>query len=300
MSVRRKSFLVSLSALVVVSAFAATTASAAPPTPTTTTLVINPNPVHVGDPSPTITATAVITSSGAFVTEGGLTLDKHVLVDPITQVHQPVACGTPGATVDHVLRDGFGPDNAIDGILVDTTADTSVAGLFGYSAHYVPAGGTGLAQSQSGCFNLEVLEPLQCPVSGFTIAATAAAGNNDAVPGETWTGGFQIAITNCTGNIVPGVTAQGGSSGWTTVTLVVADTGLYGIKATKGKTSTQIVQWNIGDMAPGAVAKINVSESGFIKAGTPSGTVLYLNGPWSAISGGVKTDYTGRITITVP
>ena len=114
MSVRRKSFLVSLSALVAVSAFAATTASAAQPIGTTTTLVINPNPVHVGDPSPTITATAVITSSGAFITEGGLTLDKLVLVDPVTLVHQPVACGTPGATVDHVLRDGFGPEGVFD------------------------------------------------------------------------------------------------------------------------------------------------------------------------------------------
>jgi hypothetical protein len=187
----------------------------------------------------------------------------------------------------------------IDGTLVDTTADTSVAGLFGYRAHYVPAGGTGLAQSQSGCFNLEVTAGL-CPSSGFTIVATASAGNNDAIPGQTWTGGFEITIANCTGAVVPGVTAQGGSSGWTTATSVTADTGLYGIKTTKGKTTTQIIQWNIGDMAPGAVAKIDVSESGFIKAGTPSGTVFYLNGPWSALSGGVKTEYTERITITVP
>ena len=79
MFARRKSLL-SFSALVIVAAFAATKTSAAPPTPTTTTLTINPNPVAVGDPSPTITATSVITSSGVLVTEGGLTLDKLVLV----------------------------------------------------------------------------------------------------------------------------------------------------------------------------------------------------------------------------
>jgi hypothetical protein len=299
MFARRKSLLISFSALVIVAAFAATNASAAAPTGTTTTLVISPNPVAVGDPSPTITATTVITSSSVLVTEGGLSIDRLVLVDPITLVHQPVACGTIGGTFEQVAKDGVGPDFVIDGTLVDTTADTSVAGLYGYRAHYVPAGGTGLAQSQSGCFNLEVTAGL-CPASGFTIVATASAGNGDALPGQTWTGGFEITIANCTGNLVPGVTAQGGSSGWTTVTVVSADTGLSGIKTTKGKTSTQIIQWNIGDMAAGAVAKIDVSESGFVKPGTPSGTVFYLNGPWSALSGGVKTEYTERITITVP
>ena len=277
----------------------ALSALAAPPTGTTTSLTIIPNPVAVGDPSPTITATSVITSSGALVTEGGLSIDRLVLVDPITSVHQPVACGTANATFEQVTKDGDGPDFVIDGTLVDTTADTSVAGVYGYRAHYVPAGGAGLAQSQSGCFNLEVTLA-SCPASGFTIVATASAGNGDALPGQTWTGGFEISVANCSGNLLPGVTAQGGSSGWTTVTAVVADTGLYGVKTTKGKTSTQIIQWNIGDMAPGAVAKIDVSEYGFVKPGTPSGTVFYLNGPWSAVSGGVKSDYTGRITITVP
>ena len=84
------------------------------------------------------------------------------------------------------------------------------------------------------------------------------------------------------------------------MTSVTADTGLDGIKTTKGKTTTQIIQWNIGDTAPEAVAKIDVSGKRVRRAGTPSGTVFYLNGPWSAESAGVKTDYTGRITITVP
>jgi hypothetical protein len=138
------------------------------------------------------------------------------------------------------------------------------------------------------------------PCTGLQIAATAAAGTNVPLPGSTWTGGFEITVTNCGPDPALGVTAQGGSSGWTTVTAISPDTGLAGVKTTKGKTSTQIIQWAIGDMAPGATASIVVSESGFIKPNTPSGTVFFLNGPWSALTGGVKTDYTGRITITVP
>jgi hypothetical protein len=44
----------------------------------------------------------------------------------------------------------------------------------------------------------------------------------------------------------------------------------------------------------GNTATIAVSETGFIKPGTPSGTVFTLNGPWSALSGGVKTNYKDR------
>jgi hypothetical protein len=59
-----------------------------------------------------------------------------------------------------------------------------------------------------------------------------------------------------------------------------------------------IIKWNIGNMAPNTTATLNVSLSGLIKAGTPVGTVLGLNGNWSATSGGVKTEYTDKITIT--
>jgi hypothetical protein len=256
------------------------------PIPSTTVLTINPNPVVVGDPSPTMVAT--VTPDSGSVTEGKLRIQK--MVDDVTLL--PVACGTPAS---HGVV--FDEEDPTDGTLTNTSADTSVIGSFGYFAQYVPSGGTGIHESQSGCFNLDVVPPA---CSGLQIAATAAAGTNTPVPGATWNGGFEITITNCGLDPLPGVTAQGGSSGWTTVTGINPDTGLAGVKATKGKTSTQVIQWNVGTMAAGAKAKIVVSESGFIKAGTPSGTVFFLNGPWSAQTGGVKTDYTGRITITVP
>jgi hypothetical protein len=285
---RTSSFAVFLGALTLAVGLAVTGILADAPIDTTTAIVINPNPVVVGDPSPTITATTVATGTGQFVTPGKLRIKR--MVDDVT--FNPVACGTLNSHAEI-----FDEDDPTDGILVNTSADTSAIGSFGYLVQYVPATGTGFHESQSACINLDVTPPV---CSGLQIAATAAAGTNVPTPGSTWNGGFEITVTNCGPRTAPGVTAQGGSSGWTTVTGVNPNPGLAGVKTTKGKTTTQIIQWSIGDMLAGAVAKIGVTETGFVKAGAPSGTVFYLNGPWSAVSGGVKTDYTGRITVTAP
>ena len=283
MIARRRSIAVFVA---LIGASAAVTFAGAP-IPSTTVLAINPNPVVVGDPSPTMTAT--VTPDSGSITEGKLRIQQ--MVDDVTLL--PVACGTPAS---HGVV--FQEEDPTDGTFTNTSADTSVIGSFGYFAQYVPSGGSGIHESQSGCFNLDVVAPL-CS-GGLQIAATAAAGTNTPVAGAIWNGGFEITITNCGLDPAVGVTAQGGSSGWTTVNGINPDTGLAGVKATKGKSSTDIIQWSVGTMAAGAKAKIVVSESGFIKPNTPSGTVFFLNGPWSAQTGGVKTDYSGRITITVP
>jgi len=52
-------------------------------------------------------------------------------------------------------------------------------------------------------------------------------------------------------------------------------------------------------MNPGQIAELQVNVTGPIKASTPNGTVLTINGAWSASSKEEKSAYSSQITITV-
>jgi hypothetical protein len=106
----------------------------AAPTATTTSLVFSLNPVIVGSPSPTLTATTVETGTATLVTGGKLRIQR--MVDDFSSL--PVACGTPNSH-----GEVFDEEDPTDGTFDNTTADTSVIGSFGYFAQYVPSGGSG-------------------------------------------------------------------------------------------------------------------------------------------------------------
>jgi len=55
----------------------------------------------------------------------------------------------------------------------------------------------------------------------------------------------------------------------------------------------------IRDMQENTRADLWVNLTSEIKPKAVPGDILFLSGPWSALSGGVKTDYTGRMFITV-
>lgn len=180
---------------------------------------------------------------------------------------------------------------------IDTTADTSAFGKFSYGAQYVPEG-SGYAQSQSGCVDLEVTET--CDVSGLSIAIAEASGSTPPYPNTTYVGGFVGEVQNCGTEDQSGVTAQGGSSGWTTFTGYDAETGTHA-EIRKQQKNTVVTLWTFDEnLIVGASKHLKVNVTGNIKANTPIDTVLYLSGPWTAKNGdGIKTPPTERVSITV-
>lgn len=250
----------------------------APPISTTSSIGFTANPVTVGD---VVTVTASITPT--ITDTGVLRLDQYFVAG------LPAPCATPGGSFTTVASVATVPFSSVDQL-----ANTSSPGSFGYRAHFVPQGGSAFHESQSACVDL-VVNPTLC--TGLQISAINAFGTNLASP-PLFSGGFKIIVTNCGPNTARGVTAQGGTSAWTTATVLPPSTGSVGLrKATGG--GNQILLWTLGDMAPGQVAELQINLTGPIKPNTPNGTVLTINGAWSATSGGAKSNYTDQITITV-
>jgi hypothetical protein len=270
-------------------------ALAAPPTVTTTTLTFSKNPADVGD---AVSVIGTVTAVGGPV-EGKIRV-KQYFVSNIA-----VSCGVwaAAAAIDRTepIVSELDPVNFGANVGVFSTsiaADTSVAGSYGFSAQYVPSqAGGAFQQSQSGCVDLIVQEPDTCAPSGLSIAITESTGSSFALPGTTYVGGFKVTVQNCGPGVAPFVTAQGGTSGWSQYTNMVADTGTPVIR--KQNRQTEVILWSIGDMAENTRANLQVNLTGAIKPKAQPGDVLFLSGPWSATSAGVKTDYTGRVFITV-
>jgi hypothetical protein len=277
------------------SAFAAAVAIAAPalaqpPIATTTTLTISPNPVNVGDP-------ATVTGTVATPTGGKLRV-KRFLVDGFHVSCEAYEAAVSGQSEDILVELEPVNEGANLGVfsIAYTGADTSVAGSYSYAAQYVPSGGSGYSQSQSGCFNMVVQET--CSPSGLSISVNESYGATTGLPGTTYNGGFDVVVKNCGPGDKLGVTAQGGTSGWTDFCQATADAGTSWVIRNQNKRN-EVLLWTIGDMPEGTQKTLRVCLTGDIKPSATPGTILFLSGPWSALSEGIKTDYTGRVSITV-
>jgi hypothetical protein len=139
-----------------------------------------------------------------------------------------------------------------------------------------------------------------CPNGEASIAATLAVGNGTPPPNdsECWT--FRITVNAC--DTLTGVTAQGGSNGWTSKigsgsTILGESKGTAAVR--NNNKRNDVILWNIGSMTPGETEHMDVRVCG---------TTAKLNcptGPWSTTYGhtvsGVltydKSDYTGRVSI---
>ena len=212
-------------------------------------------------------------------------------IDNTTSLGDPSAdCGgaSPTGTWIAITPAGSAPPTVSD--MFDTTG---LAGsTMGFRGHYVPDG-SGYAQSASPGVDLTIT----AACSGATIAADNAGGSNTSA-GTSGTWSFEIKVHACEN--LTAVSAQGGTNGWTSLTSYTPSTGDVTEKDNK---KSQVLTWTIGSMSAEQDATLDVTVSGTIKPGTPSGTVLNLSGPWSAVytdsNGTFKTDYTDEVTITV-
>jgi len=256
------------------------------------------NPVWVND------AVDVVGSvvAGATMPIGGKLRIKQYQVDNIHVSCEAYAAATTGKSesiieeLDPINSDPNSGVNSVTAYLVDT----SMAGSFSYALQYVPAGGSGYAQSQSGCINLVVEEhELVCTPAGFSIAITESTGSSSATPGSLYTGGFDVTVKNCTSDTIVNVSAQGGTSGWTDYTGYNAPLGTT-VEIRNQNKRNEVLKWTLGDLLPNESKTLSVFLSGNIKSNATAGTILFLSGAWSALSGdNVKTPYTGRVTIEV-
>jgi hypothetical protein len=276
-------------------ALAAVVAIAAPawakPIPTTTTLNINPNPVAIGED---VTLTASVTATPAV--DGGKLRIKQLFVSGVPASCAAWVAAAPGDRTESIVAE---IDPLVGGAyqVQYLDADTSVLGSYGYSAQYVPSSGSGYAQSQSGCVNLVVVEN-DCPEE-LTITIFESTGSASAAPDSTYTGGFKVRVQKC-GDPLSGITAQGGTSGWTNYTGHYADSPTSAAIRNANKRN-EVLLWTIGALpnAGDTDKELNVWLNGYIKPKTADGTILFLSGEWSAQSGGVKTAYTDRVFIVV-
>lgn len=256
---------------------------AAAPAPTTTTIVISPSTVSAGDLA-NATGQTKITSSGATVAIGKLELQSAqdgALLPTSCSGQTNFASGTP-TNVDGTGSATF-------------SLNTNAVGTFGYRTHYTQ--GSTYGTSKSPCVDLTV-SAVDC--SGVNISADLATGNGTPEAGipQTWT--VRMKVHAC--DDATGLKVQGGTNGWATNTVLSASPGSYSIKNNK---KNQVITWNMDSLNAGQDADLVLQIDGTIKAGTPSGTVLGLTGPWSVVystDGGVtsqKSEYTGTVTVTV-
>jgi hypothetical protein len=193
---------------------------------------------------------------------------------------------------------------------ISTPFDTT--GLAGqtiyFRSHFDPGGGTNhcTGGTYSGANSAGLpLTINDCPsCTGVTIGADLASGDGTPAPGahECWT--FRITVKAC--DDVTNVSAQGGTSGWTTLatgTPLFTDTGNVSHKKA-GRSSTEIITWQIGNMSANQTVTLDVQVCGDIKKSAVCDSIQYLSGPWSVTyndENGIthKSDYSGRVTVTV-
>jgi hypothetical protein len=270
---------------------------AGPGISTTSTISFTSNPASVGD---SITVTATVSSADSSPIAGG-TLVLRAVQDGSGN---PLSCSTLGTTGAYVnLASSTNAWGTPPGP-VTAAAYTGLPGSYGYGAHFIPNNGdTGsYHESKSPCVDLVVNSSI-C-TGGFMIGASQGSGTDMPLAGSTWVGSFIITLSNCNPDPLSGANAQGGTSAWTTVGSILPDMGSVSVRKLTGG-GNQILVWSTPSLAPGQIGHMTVNLSGKIKAGTPSGTELNINGGWSASAtdtvslSKLTAGYTSPIIITV-
>lgn len=263
---------------------------------TISSIAFSKNPACEGD-IVTITGTTLINGTQHDAVPGTPVTTGTIKIQQLQLAGSPVACGTTGA--DYVDVASGTPNSS--GQLSYAFNTAGLAGQsIGFRTHYVtPGGHPAPATGQSTCDTLSIIT---CgpPCSGVTIGATLASGDGTPCPGVTGCWEFRITVTAC--EAVTNVTAQGGTSGWTTYDSFSASTGSAALRM-PDKKGAQILVWTIGNMAKDEVQTLDVKVCGAIPSTSPDGEARYLSGPWSAKytigSTQFKSAYSGRVSLTV-
>ena len=270
-----------------------------PPAPNGSTIISfssNPAPLVPGN-DVTITTTTSSLTQPTHIDEGRVTI--QLATDALGV---PVPAGSVVTWVS-LNPPGQNPVGGVTTLDVDLDALGFLPGTIGgFRAHYVTGGGSNHVDTHfSAAVDLGATSSTSC--SGLTIGATLAVGDGCPLPGPAGPWTFRITVQNCTGMDLSAVKVQGGANGWAGVTGISATAGSFTV-STKQKNS--VITWTV-DVPNAATVYIEVTVNGNIPPTTPAGQIRFLSGPWSAVydddgdslTPRVKTDYTGRVSLTV-
>ena len=286
-----------LNVAIAVTLFGSAVAFAAEPADTATMLTFSP--AATVPQYSAATATVSVTSGGAPVTSGTVSVyaaKTAGLAGPCTTqngdaVVQPALLSAP-LTTGQVVFD------------LQSAGLTATPGTIGYIAVFDSPGD--YKKSAAACLDFTVVPGISsvdaaCPEGqNAVISATYVSSPGFPLPGSyTWS--LLLSVHACKN--LTDVSAQGGSNAWASTSYGAPSAGSVGVrKSTGGNNATSV--WSIGAMSSGQTATLPISVSGTIKAKTACGTVLGLLGSWSALSnslefGAQKSTYTGTSTVTV-
>jgi hypothetical protein len=260
-----------------------------------TSLTITPTPVVLdGSPAADAMADTVTTSaavSTAVIDQGKVTLQMATYggLPAIDGASTTWTSLPPG----NISPSGGSTHSALDfdglGFVPGTTAS--------FRAHYVTGGGQTKADTHfSPAIDVTAVGDT---CQGFNISADFASGNGTPPRNSDGPWQFRIRLENCTGIDLAGIKAQGGTNGWAPMTDYVPSKGTVAVRY---NNKNQVLTWNL-DMPSGTTETLLVTVDGHIPASAACESLRYLSGPWSAVynpgTGAVKSDYTGRVTVTV-
>jgi hypothetical protein len=264
---------------------------------------------------PVGTATAIAVAPGNPVADGTLATFTATVTATTTNHDYVTGQAVAGSTVKFQQYQVLGlpaPTTTVGGTFADLDTDvTDASGNAAFDWDSTGYGGQTIGfrfltlpqlsghvpgQSTSAAVDLGISPLASC--TGVGIGATLAIGDGNPAPGpNSWT--FRIEVQNCD-LATRTFKVQGGTNGWAPLTGAVASDGSYIVKNNK---NNQVLTWTV-ELSPGETQHIDVTVTGTIKPNALDGTIMFLSGPWSAaytddLGFPAKTDYTGRVSITV-
>jgi hypothetical protein len=271
--------------------------AAGPPADTSTTISFSP--AATVPQFSAASATVTVTSGGAQVTSGTVTLYAAKTAGVAG------SCTTQNGNAE--VQPALLSASASSGqVVFDLQAAglTTTVGTIGYIAVFDDPGN--YKKSAAACLDFTVVpgvpssDPACQDGQNAAISATYVNSPGFPLPG-TYTWNLLLSVHACKN--LTDVSAQGGSNAWTGSAYGAPTQGSVGTrKATGGNNAVSI--WSIGSMTSGQTVTLPTSVTGTIKPKTACGTVLGLLGSWSALStsvefGAQKSTYTGSSTVTV-
>jgi hypothetical protein len=262
---------------------------------TTITFSANPAVLVPGD-DVTITTTTTSAEHPEQVDAGKVTIQLAT-----DGVGNPVPAASVVTWVS-LNAPGQSPSGGITNLALDLDTLGFVPGTVGgFRAHYVTGGGAHRVETH---FAAAVDLGTASSCSGLTIGATLASGDGCPLPGSSGPWTFRITLQNCTGMDLSAVKVQGGANGWAPLTGIATVGG--GAVSVSKKQKNSVITWTV-DIPDGATIYLDATVNGPIPHSAPAGQIRFLSGAWSAVydhdgdalSPRVKTDYTGRVSITV-
>lgn len=279
-----------------------------------TSFTVSENPVQLVSGNDVMVSTTTISMDSGFSSAHPEQIDNGtVIIQMATDgLGAPAPSGSAVAWVA-LNAPGVQPVSGKAAIPLDLNTWGFIPGtVAGLRALYVSGGGDDSVKTNTSVAVDLVAATEPCESNGVSVAAELTSGNGNPPPGFSTESGdtlvFAIKVRNCSGQNLSGVKVQGGTNGWT---ALLAATPVKGTVSVRENKRNQVITWTV-DLAQGEAQTLVVILNGAIPEyadcspdpNTPEpDSIRFLSGAWSAVymseTGPQKTEYTGRVSLTV-